>query len=134
MFISIFGNHLDFSKKKIENFDAGQIFFIISILVKIFENLDFVQKFRRTLIFVKIFEKSQFWSFDQNLDFSKILTKITIFFKITISVQILGILDVSSNNLDFGQKFSNYRILSKIVVNYLDFVKIFGNLDFGQNL
>ena len=87
-------------------------------------------------ILVKIFGKSQFWSQ---------------FLKISISVKILGFLDLFKQSW-FWPKFSNDQILSKIVVNYLDFcqnfrkawfwskfikflilVKILENVDFDQN-
>ena len=101
-------------KKKNENFDAcqncqncqkksnlnfGQNFRKSQFSSKVSKNLDFRQycrkikilvKISRMWILVKIFGKSQFWSK---------------FLKISISVKILGILDLSSNNLDFGQNF-----------------------------
>ena len=74
-------------------------------------------------ILVKIFGKSQF-------------------LKISISVKILGILDLSSKNLDFAQNFQiiefchnfrkSFRFLSKFS-KILILVKIFKILDFGQN-
>ena len=51
----------------------------------------------------------------------------------SILVKILGILDWSFKNLDFAQTFQIIKFCEKIVVHYLDFVKIFENLDFGQN-
>ena len=121
------------------------------MLVKIFQ----ISKFSKILISFKSFEEPWFSSiFSKNLDFGKNFENVDFgqnFRKISILVKILGILDLFKQSW-FWPKLSNYRILSKIVVNYLDFgqnfrkswfwskfikffilVKIFENVHFRQN-
>ena len=129
MFVSIFENYLDFSKKKIENCDAGQFFL---------DNLNFGQNFRKSRFRSKV---------SKNLDFRQYCRKIKILVKISPRYDFgqnfrkISILVKIFENFDFGQNswnarfvckqswfwpnFSNHRILSKIFVNYLDFCQNF---------
>ena len=85
-----------------ENYDLGQHFRKISILVNIFGKIALSQNFPQILvlvkisekmsIWVKIVEKSQIWSnLSKNLDFGQICRKFSILVKI-------------KKNVDFGQK------------------------------
>ena len=124
--------YVDFGKRYsklsiFESIDFGQNSWKIRFWSKLSENYDLGQNFRKISILVnifgKFFPKSWFWSkFPQNVDFSKKkncqksrfwskFSKISIWVKNVKKCQIWSNL---SNNLDFGQNCRKFSILVKI--------------------
>ena len=91
--------------KSLDNRSFGQPFRKSWFRSKVSKNLGFRQYFRRISTLLKISENGDFGlNFRQN----------SILDKFSISVKIRGILDSSSNNLDFGQNFQIVEFCQKL--------------------